>query len=138
MGVDATRPDQVVVFFDGVCGLCNRTIDILLWVDRRHRLVFAPLQGASAERLVPASDRLLPGSVLVLDRAGFTRESTAVVRVLWALGGIAHVIGWCIWLVPRRVRDALYRFVARNRTKVFGVRNECRVPTPAEAERFLR
>lgn len=139
----ADRPTNVV-FFDGVCGLCNRFVDFILSRDRRGAIRFAPLQGETAMRVlsakcsVPSVKTPAFDTVVWLDDSNreFVR-SAAVVRVLWALGGLWWFIGWLLWLIPRPLRDVGYRLIAANRYRLFEKKDACRLPTPAERERFL-
>ncbi len=131
-----------LVLFDGVCGLCNRTVDFLLRADRRGRLRFAPLQGPTAAALL--ADRHLPLDLQTVlyarQRDGAQTEvldrSSAILAILGDLGG-----GWraaaALRIVPRPLRDAVYRFVAARRYRWFGKRDACRVPAPGERQRFL-
>ena len=135
-----------VVFFDGVCGLCNRFVDFVLSRDRRETIRFAPLQGETAsslqltQRFAKQSDLGTPvfDTVVWADAAGelFARTS-AVVRVFWQLGGMWSVIGTMLWLVPQPLRDIGYRIVSANRYRLFGQKETCRLPTPNERRRFL-
>jgi predicted DCC family thiol-disulfide oxidoreductase YuxK len=129
--------DPAIVFFDGVCGLCNRFVDFALPRDRRRRLLFAPLQGETARGMVDRPDRESLKSVIVVDRQGSHRRSSAVVRVLRRLGGGWSVLGTLLWLVPKPIRDLAYQLVARYRYRWFGQKDACRVPTPEERARFL-
>ena len=130
------RGAKPTIYFDGVCGLCNGAVDVLLRIDSRHTFRFAPLQGETAAVELSIADIQPMGSIVLVDEAGVWRESAAVGRILWRLGGAWNVLGWMLWLVPAAVRDAAYRLIARSRYSVFGVRDTCRVPTPAERERF--
>ncbi len=140
---EADRPTNVL-FFDGVCGLCNRSVDFVLSRDRRGAIRVAPLQGETARRAVrdegrgASSETRSFDTVVWLDSSGreFVR-SAAAVRVLWQLGGIWWLIGWLLWLIPRPLRDVGYRIVAANRYRWFGRKETCRLPSPAERERFL-
>lgn len=140
---EADRPTNVV-FFDGVCGLCNRFVDFVLSRDRRGAIRFAPLQGETAKELpsakcsVPSAETPTFDTVVWLDASNreFVR-SAAVIRVLWRLGGAWWWIGWLLWLIPLPLRDVGYRLVATNRFRLFGKKETCRLPTPAERDRFL-
>lgn len=140
---EADRPTNVV-FFDGVCGLCNRFVDFVLSRDRRGAIRFAPLQGETAKRVVSAQWRVptsVPPSfptIVWLDSEGKEHvRSSAVAGVLEQLGGIWPLVGYMLWLIPRPLRDLEYRIVAANRYWFFGKRETCRLPTPAERDRFL-
>lgn len=138
-----------MVLFDGQCNLCNGTVQFCLDHERDTDLRFAALQSSAAEALLDrvvgvarsralreGSGALGPGSfVLVEDERVFT-ESTAALRVCRHLCAPWRYL-FALWLVPRPVRDAVYRFVGRNRYRWFGRTESCRVPTPELASRFL-
>ena len=135
-GTPATG-EPPVIFFDGVCGLCNRAVDFFLRRDRQGRFRFAPLQGETAAARLDTADVESLGSIVLRDEAGTHRHSTAVVRILRRLGGVWGAAGWLLWLVPRPIRDLGYRLVGRNRYRLFGKKETCRMPTPEERSRFL-
>ncbi|MFO1093407.1 MAG: thiol-disulfide oxidoreductase DCC family protein [Planctomycetaceae bacterium] len=126
-----------IVFFDGVCGLCNSSVDFVLRRDRQGRLRFAPLQGATAARLLPAADRENLGSLVLWEDGNAYRRSTAVVRILRHLGGLWAVAAGCLWVIPAPIRNGGYRLVAGSRYSLFGKKDACRLPTPEERSRFL-
>lgn len=137
---NATAPaggEVPVLFFDGVCGLCNRFVDFILRHDRRGALRLAPLQGETAESmLVPDERESLASVVLCVGNRSY-RRSAAVVRVLWRLGPFWKAAGGLLWLVPLPLRDLGYRLVAGNRYRIFGKKETCRLPTPEERNRLL-
>ncbi len=126
-----------IVFFDGVCGLCNRTVDFILSHDPRGAFLFAPLQGKTAQSRLTDADRQSLASLVLITEQGTYRRSSAVVRILWRLGGLWKLLGGLLWLVPRPLRDLGYRVVARNRYRLFGQTETCRFPTEKERARFL-
>ncbi|MCA9062525.1 MAG: DUF393 domain-containing protein [Planctomycetaceae bacterium] len=133
-----SNPERVrIVYFDGVCGFCNHTVNFLLQRDRRCQLMFAPLQGTTAaERLPGELTATLDTLVMQIDDRTYVR-SAAVVRMLWTLGGIWAVCGTLLWLIPLPLRNLGYRMVARIRYRLFGKHEACRLPTPMERARFL-
>jgi predicted DCC family thiol-disulfide oxidoreductase YuxK len=126
-----------IVFFDGVCGLCNAWVDFLLKHDRRGLWRFAPLQGETARRLLNAADVEHLHTLVLWTPAGTYRKSSAVWRILWSLGGVWRVAACLTWLIPRPVRNWGYDLVARHRYRIFGRKESCRLPTPHERARFL-
>jgi predicted DCC family thiol-disulfide oxidoreductase YuxK len=125
-----------IIFFDGVCGLCNRFIDFVIARDRAGLFRFATLQGETARERLPEADLDL-NTMVLWEEQGILRKSTAAARILTRLGG---VWGWCgtaLRLVPRPLRDVGYSFVARNRYRIFGKKVTCRMPSAAERARFL-
>ncbi len=149
---DRSDWNHPILFFDGVCGLCNRFIDLMLRADSQDRFRYAPLQGETAQRMLgvddeagdrKASDLSLgepqtgePQSFVFLENDRRFEQSNAVLHALGSLGGPWRLIA-VLYVFPRPLRDLIYRFVARNRYRWFGKSDECRLPTPEERERFL-
>jgi predicted DCC family thiol-disulfide oxidoreductase YuxK len=131
------RNQLPVIFFDGVCGLCNAWVDFVVARDRQGRFRFSPLQGEAARDWLQMTPETSLDSVALVDAAGVHRKSDAVWRILAQLGGVWRPLAWLLRLMPRPVRDWGYDFVARRRYKWFGKKETCRLPTPAERERFL-
>jgi predicted DCC family thiol-disulfide oxidoreductase YuxK len=123
--------------------LCNGWVRFLLRRDRRERYRFAAMQGAAGRRLLADNglDPDDPVSFLLVeyDRGPLPRVSTdtdAMRRVLAGLGGLWRLASLSV-LLPRFLRDRLYRVIARNRYRWFGRHDACAVPDPAQAHRFL-
>ncbi|QDT17555.1 thiol-disulfide oxidoreductase DCC family protein [Alienimonas californiensis] len=136
-GLPAAADGHPVLFFDGVCGLCNAAVDWLMARDPQGVLRFAPLQGETAEKLLPSSDRECLDSLVFLDETGRSRRTRAVVRALGKLGGRWAAASWALWLIPGPVRDVAYRLISKLRYAIWGKKESCRMPTPQERARFL-
>jgi predicted DCC family thiol-disulfide oxidoreductase YuxK len=130
-------PGQPIVFFDGVCALCDHSVQTLLKIDRKHRLKFAPLQGETARSMLPEADIRDLKTLVLSDHRGLGRYSTALVRILWNIGGFWSFLGTCLWLIPSPIRNWGYQFVSARRYRWLGKRESCRMPRPGERERFL-
>jgi predicted DCC family thiol-disulfide oxidoreductase YuxK len=126
---------QKILFFDGVCVMCNGLVDFTLKHDKKARINFAPLQGSTAHALVPEYTESLNTVVFIAGDKIFT-ESDAIIRVFCELGGI-FCLAKIFVLVPKFFRDPLYRFVAKNRYRWFGKHESCRLPSPSERKRLL-
>lgn len=139
-----------VVLFDGVCNLCDRTIQFIVDHERSASLRFASLQSDIAHDLIEkafGSDeakRLLggiregrgPDSVVLVDGDRGYTHSTAALRIARHLRAPYRWLG-AFAIVPRPIRDVVYRWIARNRYRWFGKSETCRVPTPELRARFL-
>ena len=129
---------QTTVFFDGVCNLCNRSVNFLISKDKKNSLKFAALQNEYAQNLIPKEvlNRWDLDTIIVYMDGKFYDRSNAVLKLCKILGGLYSVflIGY---LIPRFIRDGLYRLIANNRYRWFGKTEHCRVPTKALKERFL-
>lgn len=125
-----------IVFFDGICNLCNGFVDFVVRRDPLALLKIAPLQGKTASLLLDPKQVQALASIVYLEEGKYWQESTAVLKILGKLGGLwrlAHLLR----IVPSPIRDAVYRLVARNRYSWFGKKDTCRMPTPEERAHFL-
>jgi len=126
-----------IIFFDGVCAMCNTFVDLILRADKTQTFLFAPLQGATARAMLPPlSDDAREWSMVYVDERGVHEQSDASLEVYRRLGGLWRVLSLARF-IPRFVRNPVYRLLARNRYRWFGKRDSCRVPTPDERARFL-
>ena len=140
-GESASRFQSAIVFFDGVCGLCNKTVDFLLREDRAGRLLYSPLQGETFKPVLKERPELASvDAIVVLYRDDLGEHVlTSSDAVLFALDQIPR-FKWLTkagYLVPRFLRELGYRFIGAVRYRVWGKRDSCRLPTPEERARFL-
>ncbi len=131
-----SKPDgPSIVFFDGVCGLCNRAVDVILEEDIYHRYSFAPVQGETAADI--DDDTVRSGQSMALQEDGtLYTKSDAVLRIAAGLGGLWRVFSW-VRILPRPLRNGVYFLVQKSRYQVFGKHETCRLPTPEERRLFL-
>ena len=129
-----------MVFYDGTCGLCHRTVRFAIARDRdARRFRFAALGGETFRRLVPeALQAGLPDSIVVLTPGGaLLMRSAAVIHILERIGGAWRLTGKLLRLVPRRIRDLAYDGVARVRHRLFRRPTDaCPVMPPELRARF--
>jgi predicted DCC family thiol-disulfide oxidoreductase YuxK len=132
-----------IVLYDGVCGLCNRLVQFLLKRDTHDRFHFASLQSDFTAQVLRRHglDPADLDTVYVIRDFGQTRErllarSDAVLFMLNRLGGIWRVTALGR-VLPRALRDLVYKLVARNRYRVFGKHESCMLPAPQHRQKFL-
>jgi len=131
------RLDKPIIFFDGVCAMCNTFVNLALRIDRHELFLFAPLQGTTARELLPPlSDDPRDWSMIYLDERGMHDQLDASLEVYRRLGLPWSVLSLARY-IPRAIRTPLYRIIARNRYRWFGRKDVCRIPTAAERQRFL-
>lgn len=133
----STEHQGPVIVFDGICVLCNGWVRFLLHRDRgRYR--FASMQTESGRALLSAHglDADDPSSFLLVEEGRAWTDTEAIRRVLSGLGGAWRITA-LIGLVPRFLRDPLYRMIARNRYRWFGT-TTCTVPDETQRRRFLQ
>ena len=127
----------MVILFDGVCNLCNGSVRFVLARDRQRRFRFASLQSAAAAQLLAGRPPGAIGdSIVLVEGERIYQQSTAVLRILRGLGAGWRLL-YALIVVPRPLRDAVYRWVARNRYRWFGRTEACAVPRPEDRDRFL-
>ena len=133
----ASENEPVVVFFDGVCNLCNGAVDFIIQRDPGSYFSFASLQAEVAAKVLPPEDVAGEPSSIVLSEGGaLYRRSTAALRIARKLSGPWPLL-YAFIIVPAPVRDLVYRFIATYRYKWFGRSENCRIPTPELEARFL-
>jgi predicted DCC family thiol-disulfide oxidoreductase YuxK len=127
-----------IVVFDGACNLCNASVDFIIDRDPQAHFRFVARQSEPGRRLLRAHG--LPeagvGSLVVIDGDRVLVRSSAALAIAQRLSGAWPLVS-VFRLVPGPLRDAAYGLVARNRTRLFGAREVCAIPTPERAARFL-
>ena len=127
-----------VVFFDGDCAFCSRSIRLLARLDKHERISFAPLQGKlSREKGFSHYADPKGGTMVVLresDGKIFT-HSDSWLEIAWALGGWWRLLT-VLRIILKPLRDLVYRWVARNRYRILGKSDHCGMPDPAVVRRL--
>lgn len=131
-----------VLLYDGSCGMCSESVQVVLKHDRRGTLRFASLQGEFGTSVIDRHPELRAVDSMIWveqDSGGVERvtvRSSAALRIASYLGGIWRValIGY---VLPAPVRDGLYNFIARHRHQIMGSRDACVVVAPEQRSRFI-
>lgn len=128
----------MIVVFDAKCLLCNASVQFLIRHDRRGLFRFASIQGKSGQELLAQAGLRVDGlqTLLLVDGNRSWQHTAAILRVLHALGWPWRA-AWIAWLVPSLLRDALYKWLARNRYWLFGRSEVCLMPPSDYRARFL-
>jgi predicted DCC family thiol-disulfide oxidoreductase YuxK len=127
-----------IIVFDALCVLCSANAQIVLRNDTKSRFALAAMQGDVGARIYADEgiDPTNPETLVVVTTDAVFRNSDAVIHIYRHLGWPWRILG-VFALVPRAVRDPLYRMIARNRYRLFGQRNSCWVPDSADRQRLL-
>ena len=124
---------QRIIIFDGLCGLCNKSIDLLIKLDKYKVLQYTSLQGKFVKALNIEADI---DSVIFYEDDTIYYRSTAILKILRSLGG-----GWIFvnifYLIPRFLRDAIYDIIAKYHYIIFGKMESCRMLKEGEEKLFL-
>lgn len=129
--------DKPILLFDGVCNLCNHSVQWTIRRDTKGLFLFTSLQSAAAAQLLERFDydNNLDSVLLIQDEKLYA-HSDVPLEVLWHLGG-AWRIFYIFKIVPRPIRDFVYKWIAKNRYRWFGKKNACMIPTPDIQKRFI-
>lgn len=139
--MSATNPASAherLLFFDGVCNLCTGVVQFIIKRDKRGVFRFASLQSAAGEAFLSAHGMPTDAyaSFVYVRKGRVLVRSTAALNIARDLGGLWS-LAYGFIIVPPFLRDAIYGFVARNRYKWFGRKDECMLPTPELKARFV-
>jgi predicted DCC family thiol-disulfide oxidoreductase YuxK len=127
-----------LILFDGVCNLCNGWVRFVIRRDPKGIFRFAAQQTPTAQAII--KDHMSStgdlSSVILFEDNAISTESDAILRIL---GRLAPPWSWIALLriIPRRVRDACYHFIARHRYQWFGRTEVCPVPSAEMRSRFI-
>jgi predicted DCC family thiol-disulfide oxidoreductase YuxK len=133
--VNISAISNPVVFFDGVCNLCDHTVQFIIRHDKRQQFRFAALQSPLGAEFMETHS-LKGNSVVLYYKGRYYQKSAAAIKIATLLGG-----GWSLlaagYILPRFLRDAVYDLVAKNRYKWFGKHDACMIPGPGVRSLFL-
>jgi predicted DCC family thiol-disulfide oxidoreductase YuxK len=130
--------EHPVVLFDGVCNLCNRSVQYIIRHDPKGRFHFASLQSNAGCQLQEryGFDPDAVNTIILIERGRAYSKSDAALRIVRRLRGPVR-FWWAARVVPKPIRDAVYDWIGQNRYRWFGRREVCMVPTPELRGRFL-
>lgn len=133
------RPVHPVLLFDGVCNLCNGAVQFVIKHDPKGNIHFASLQSEAGQQLLASHHYHDTGmhSVVFIEGTQLFTKSDAVLHVGLQLGGVWGILSRTGLLLPRRVRDVLYDWIANNRYRWLGKAEQCLLPTREIRSRFL-
>jgi len=125
-----------IIFFDGVCGLCNSSVNFILKRKKVYKFKFAALQGRTANSVLPEKPQE-PFNSVIYSRKGILKyRSDAALWILVDLGGLWSICA--VFLIfPKFIRNGVYDWIGRNRYRWFGKSDTCRIPTAEETSYFL-
>ena len=130
-------PDKELVFFDGHCNLCNGAIDFIIRRDPTFIFVFESLQSNASKKILPEQLMKSLEYIVVKKRNGeVLTKSTAVFFIAARLSSPTRIFTYFRYL-PTFLTDFFYSLIAKNRYKLFGRREVCRMPTEEDKLRFL-
>ena len=131
--------NKKLILFDGVCNLCNNSVNFVIKHDKKNRFLFAPLQSESGNAIVQQNniDTSKIDSIILVDEDGrVSFKSTAALKIARELG-FPRNLAVVFFILPPFLRNWVYDYVASNRYKWFGRKDKCMIPTPELKAKFL-
>lgn len=128
-----------VILFDGVCNLCNTSVNQVIKYDQKNLYLFCALQSETGKKLtskIGIETEKIDSIILYEPGVSYDIKSTAVLKIMSSFGGVWSLTK-IFFILPESFRNFLYDFVARNRYKWYGKKESCRVPTPELKAKFL-
>lgn len=128
-----------LILFDGICNLCNSSVNYVIKHDKRDVFMFAPLQGEAGKEIMQKYnlDRSQTDSILLYSKEkGLKIKSSAALAIASKLG-FPRTLATILYIVPPFFRNWVYDYIAKNRYKWYGKKDACMIPTPALQAKFL-
>lgn len=127
-----------IILFDGVCNFCNSAVNFVIKRDKKNLIQFAPLQSETAHVLLIKYEMKTQEvkSFIFIENGKAYMQSTAALKVCRHLSGAWPAL-YSLIIIPSFIRDGIYNWIAKNRYKWFGRKNECMIPTPELQAKFL-
>ena len=130
--------DKSIILFDGVCNLCNSAVNFIIKHDQKKHFLFASLQSDVAKEILLQfhSEKTDLSSIILIENNISYDKSKAVLLIFKQLNGGYKLIYYLI-IIPKFIRDFVYKFIANNRYKWFGRQKSCNIPSLELKKRFL-
>ncbi|GAA4114363.1 thiol-disulfide oxidoreductase DCC family protein [Aquimarina addita] len=133
------KEERMIILFDGVCNLCNGFIDFVIKRDVNHKIFYCSLQSDTAKEILKGKDIIIHNSfstIYFYDKGQIYKKSTAVLRILKELPNYRLLASFFL-IMPAFLRDFFYKIISKNRYRLFGKKESCRLPSPEERAQFL-
>ena len=130
--------NKSIILFDGVCNLCNNTVNFIIKHDKNNKFLFASLQSDAAKEILLQFNlnKNLLNTIILVQNEQVYEYSTAVLLITKDLNGFWKHLNVFL-IIPKKLRDFVYNIIAKNRYRWFGTRSSCLIPSSELKNRFL-
>ena len=130
--------NKSIILFDGVCNLCNASVNFVIKHDKKAQFLFASFQSDAAKEIMLHFNlkNLNLDSIVLIEGGKIYEKSTAILRIIRLLDGGFKLL-YFFRVIPKSIRDWLYNAIAKNRYRLFGKRESCVIPSLDLKNRFL-
>lgn len=127
---------EMILFFDGVCAMCNNLVVFALKYNWKKNIKFAPLQGINAKNILPNNYINNINTVVFKKNNTIYTESDAIIYLIGNVNNYFKII-YILILIPKFIRNIVYRFIAKNRYQWFGKNDNCKLLSLEEKKQIL-
>ena len=130
--------NKSIILFDGVCNLCNSSVNFIIKHDKKKHFLFASLQSDAAKEILlhHSLNKIIFDSIILIEDTIIYEKSTAVLKITKKLNNGFQLL-YIFILIPKILRDKIYDYIAKNRYKWYGKKNTCMLPSKDLKSRFL-
>ena len=137
--------NKKIILFDGVCNFCNFWVNFIIDHDKKDFFRFAALQSETGQNILKQinlktnnfwQSQGLPDSLILVDKQDYFIKSSAALIILKHLSGFWKIL-FVFIIIPRPIRNFIYDLIAKNRYKIFGKKDVCRIPNEKEKGKFI-
>lgn len=132
--------DKKIILFDGVCNLCNNTVQFIIKRDKKDVFRFAAIQSEIGQQYINERNidtNKIDSIILIIPGVAYHVKSTAAIEIAYEFGGLWKALKIFEHIMPVSLRDGIYNIIALNRYKWFGKKDQCMIPTPELKAKFL-
>lgn len=126
-----------IIFFDGVCNMCNSFVRLIIKLDYKEQFVFCPISSKKGQKIINKFNLELKNidSIILLKNNKITLKSEAVIEILVSLSLLFRFF-LILKILPSKLLDLIYDFIAKYRYKLFGRKESCIIPDEKYKSRF--
>ncbi|MGG8496863.1 thiol-disulfide oxidoreductase DCC family protein [Tenacibaculum sp. TC6] len=131
--------NKKVILFDGVCNFCNSTVLKIIKLDKNNHFVFTSLQSDTGKEITSylgIDTSTIDSIVLYEPSVSYEIKSTAAIKIMADFGSFWK-LAKILLIIPTRLRDVVYDYIAKNRYAWFGKKDACMIPSPELKNKFI-
>ena len=138
--IEKLKHNKQLILFDGVCNLCNSSVQYVIKRDKKDRFRYAALQSEIGQDIIEKfhiDTSKTDSIILYSNEKGISYKSTAALKIASNLGFPTNILSVFL-IIPAIIRNVVYDFIAKNRYKWYGKKDHCMIPTPELKSKFLQ
>ena len=131
--------DKKIILFDGICNLCNSSVQYIIKKDQKDQFRFVSIQSDLGQQIlqyIGLNPLSLDSIVLYEPNVAYYTKATAVIKIAKTIGGISALLQ-LMEIFPKKINNSIYDYIARNRYKWYGKKDQCMIPSKAIKDKFL-